>query len=135
MSATTLGTIIIIDDDPGIRELFEYLVMDVIEAQQRGRYTIFSTGNSNDALTEIAKGQTKLVIQDLYRPGSNGLKLMAALRQQYSKQELPIIVVTGRISEQLTEAYLEAEGANAVVQKPAISPGLEEVVAYWLSQE
>ncbi|MBN2053675.1 response regulator [bacterium] len=126
MAATE--TVLIIDDDPMIREIFEVIVEECLERLGRERYRIISTACSREAMEELERQRPAIIIQDLKRPGLDGRELLETLRKIYDKQTLPIIVVSGRLDSPDLEKEILDLGANAVVHKPDVSPLLEQTV-------
>lgn len=58
-----------------------------------------------------------MVLLDLMMPGMDGYKTLEAIRSRDETREIPVIVVTARVSEQERIKCLEA-GANEYVPKP-----------------
>jgi CheY-like chemotaxis protein len=58
-----------------------------------------------------------LIFTDLNMPDINGVELAKAVRQVYSKEQLPIIMVTTQNECQDNEAAIKA-GVNAILNKP-----------------
>jgi two-component system CheB/CheR fusion protein len=87
------GAILIVEDDPELRELLEMLM------QEEG-YIVTSAPDGIAALALVARGAIKpdLVLADFNLPnGLNGLQFSARLREQLHS-EIPIIILTGDIS-------------------------------------
>ncbi|MFD0695849.1 response regulator transcription factor [Paenibacillus sp. GCM10027628] len=82
-----MAKIMVVDDDPGIRELIRvYLVgegLDVLEAS-----------NGRDALRLLETTPADLVVLDVMMPYMDGWELCRELRAQYS--DLPMLMVTAK---------------------------------------
>lgn len=107
MGDTIASHILVVDDDPSIRDLISgYLV------ENEYRVTVAVDGRSMDeALEQFA---IDLVILDLRMPGENGMQIARRIRD---RSGLPIIVVSGRLEEADRVMALEL-GADDYLTKP-----------------
>jgi len=76
------------------------------------------------ALEEILKNKPGIVITDLNMPVMNGIGLTKEIRKSYSKEELPILMVTTQQDLQDREAAFAA-GINGIVYKPFSKEALQ----------
>jgi DNA-binding response OmpR family regulator len=76
-----------------------------------------------EALEMLAKRKYAAVLLDHMMPGMDGLETLQRIRAQWSKRELPVIMVTARDEDPLVIRLLEA-GANDFVAKPFSFPVL-----------
>jgi len=65
-----------------------------------------------------------LIISDINIPGYNGLQIIRALRANVKFQQVPIVVVSGTIDEEITRSCIEA-GVDGVYDKIEISTDLK----------
>lgn len=81
-------TVMCVDDDAGIRELYGALL-------GRNGYEVIAANNGRHALHvfESQGQQIDAVILDYEMPGMNGLELAAWLKQRHPK--LPVLMVSG----------------------------------------
>ncbi len=87
------GTILIVEDDPEVRELLELL----LKGEGHG---VTTTPDGIAALELVTRGTTRpdLLLTDYNLPnGMNGLQLTTKLRERLHR-EIPVIVLTGDIS-------------------------------------
>jgi two-component system phosphate regulon response regulator PhoB len=103
-------TILIVDDDPAIRELIKL-------ALSRAGYAVEEAGNTLDARQTIARQTPDLVLLDWMLPGLSGFEFARSLRRDASHKQIPIIMLTARDQEEDKVAALEA-GADDYVAKP-----------------
>jgi two-component system, chemotaxis family, CheB/CheR fusion protein len=92
-STTSRGTILIVEDDPPVREMLQLLFDD------EGHRTLIAA-DGHKALELAAQGATvpDLVIADYNLPnGLNGLEIIASLQKQL-QHTIPAIILTGDIS-------------------------------------
>jgi two-component system, OmpR family, response regulator len=107
MTTSTAPHILVIDDDPGIRDLVtEYLGMNDVRV---------SAGGSGRELFEIIDREAiDLVLLDLKLPDDDGMRLARTLRE---RANVPIVLLTGRNEEADRVMGLEL-GADDYVTKP-----------------
>ena len=107
MADDNLPHVLVVDDDPAIRELLTgYLGENDI------RVTAASSGKEMNAALEMFA--IDLVILDLRMPGEDGVQIARALREQ---SNLPIMIVSGKRDEADRVMALEL-GADDYLTKP-----------------
>lgn len=79
------------------------------------------------AIEQIKIQKPSIVITDLNMPKMNGIQLTKEVRKMYSKESLPIIMVTTQQDLQDREAAFEA-GINDILYKPFKKEQIEEVL-------
>jgi two-component system phosphate regulon response regulator PhoB len=105
-----MPTILVIDDDPAIREMIRL-------ALTRGAYEVQEAGNALDARQTIASRAPDLILLDWMMPGQSGFEFARALRMDPEHRQIPVIMLTARDQEEDKVAALEA-GADDYVAKP-----------------
>jgi CheY-like chemotaxis protein/HEAT repeat protein len=70
-----------------------------------------------EAVEQVQNSRPDLVFTDLNMPGMNGIELTRAMRQWFSKEQMPIIMVTTQNETSDNEAALDA-GVDAILHKP-----------------
>jgi DNA-binding response OmpR family regulator len=82
-------TILLVEDDPSVRELLKVLLevegYDIVEAR-----------DGLEGLRKAGDVKPDLVIIDLMMPEVDGERVIARLRAQPSMERMPVIVVSGR---------------------------------------
>ncbi|MDF1565528.1 MAG: response regulator [Deltaproteobacteria bacterium] len=101
--------ILVVDDELFFRELFH----DYLTANPEWEVEV--AGGAEEALTRFERGGIDLVISDLVMTGTDGLQLVAALRER--KPELPVVVVTQRDDVKAAVDALRL-GVNEYLIKP-----------------
>ena len=103
-----MGHILIVDDDPQIRQSFEKLLT------QDG-HAVKTAGSGEAALAAIQESMPDLVIMDIRMPGMSGLEAFRAMHE--SDPKLPVIIMTAYGT---TETAIEATkmGAFEYLLKP-----------------
>jgi two-component system sensor histidine kinase ChiS len=115
--------ILIVDDEPMNLQVLENML-----TLQGFRVTRATQGVQ--ALAEVEKGDVDLVILDLMMPRLSGGDTCRQIRQKYTSQELPIILLTARARTEDLLAAFQA-GANDYLTKPVHQ---EELLARVVAQ-
>jgi two-component system KDP operon response regulator KdpE len=110
-----MGNILIVEDDPNVRKLVR------VNLTKRG-YTVSEAEDSHQAIALFQEVPVDLVLLDLVLPGLSGVDICAWIR---ARSDVPIIVLSARLEEDLKVAALDA-GADDYVTKPF---GSEELLA------
>jgi two-component system, cell cycle response regulator len=111
----TNENILIVDDDPYLRETLEKLL-------QKLGFPSNSVSNGMDALTEINKKDYTIILTDMKMPGMDGLDLIKKIVDGF---DVSTIAMTG-YAEGYTYVDVINAGANDFIKKPF---GLEELEA------
>ncbi len=108
--ARTPGRILIVEDDPAARRMFER----VLEKQG---HQVWVAASVDEALPLLAEAEPEVLLTDLVMPDKSGFDLIARIRSDKGRDYLYIIVVTVRQSmESLVQAF--ALGADDYLVKP-----------------
>jgi DNA-binding response OmpR family regulator len=110
-----MGNILIVEDDPSIRKLVR------VNLVKRG-YLVIEAQDSHQAIALFQETPIDLVLLDLMLPGLSGVDVCTWIR---SRSDVPIIVLSARLEEDMKVAALDA-GADDYVTKPF---GQEELLA------
>jgi DNA-binding response OmpR family regulator len=102
--------IFIVDDDPDVRELVEYKLV------QNG-HEVLSATNGQDALRMLSDARPDLLLLDVMMPGMSGFDVLAQLRAEEATKRLPIIMLTAKAQESDSERGFTL-GANDYMLKP-----------------
>jgi two-component system phosphate regulon response regulator PhoB len=105
-----MPTILVVDDDPAIREMIRLALTHAGHAVQEA-------GNALDARQTIASHAPDLVLLDWMLPGQSGFEFARALQRDSLHRKIPVIMLTARDQEEDKVAALEA-GADDYVAKP-----------------
>jgi signal transduction histidine kinase/DNA-binding LacI/PurR family transcriptional regulator/AraC-like DNA-binding protein/response regulator of citrate/malate metabolism len=111
----SLKTVLVVDDDPGIRELHTRLLSEHLPACQ-----VLSAGNGRKALEIMRAHPPALVLLDLMMPELDGMAVLKAMQAEKSLQGIPVVVLTAqRLSE--SEIAVLNESVSAVLSKGIFS--------------
>jgi two-component system nitrogen regulation response regulator GlnG len=114
-----MGTILIVDDDPQLRQSFEKLLLEEGHA-------VLTASNGEAALDQVRQSPPELVVMDIRMPGMNGLEAFQAIHAMEPK--LPVIIMTAFGT---TETAIEATklGAYDYILKPFEVPDILAIIA------
>jgi two-component system alkaline phosphatase synthesis response regulator PhoP len=103
-------TILVVDDEPGIVQIArDYL--------DRAGFRVITAGDGASAIRLARAERPSLLVLDLMLPGTDGLDVTRALRQDPATRKLPIIMLTARVDEADRLVGLEL-GADDYITKP-----------------
>ncbi len=103
------GTVLVVDDDPQVREV----ICRVLTACG---YAVIPVASGRDALARYGQsGEIDLVILDMMMPGMSGRECLARLLEANPRAR--VLITTGYTSDGSAEELL-AEGAMGIVEKP-----------------
>jgi CheY-like chemotaxis protein len=114
--------ILVVDDDPGIRQTFRGFLESAghrVEASEDGAI----------ALKRLQAERFDLVISDVVMPEKEGMELLMDLRREF--EDLPVIIVSGGIPGSSMDVHHTARllGARETLKKPVTSAQLLTAVA------
>ncbi len=104
------GIILIVDDGATNRKLLKAIL-------GKAGFSTNESSNGRECLEFCSEKVPQMVLLDIMMPEIDGIETCRRLREQYNKEELPIIMVTTKSEGSDIAAGLEA-GANDYVTKP-----------------
>lgn len=105
---TAVGAILVVDDEPIIRDLLAHIV-------EREGFQVAVASNGREALDVMSRQKVSLVITDLIMPEMDGMKLLVHTKDRYPGT--PVVLITGRRTESARENAIAA-GADGYITKP-----------------
>jgi CheY-like chemotaxis protein len=120
----TPARILIIDDHPTVVTTLEYVLCSF-------GCTVLSAGNGKAGLEVAAEGRPDLLLLDFDMPLFNGEAVLKALKADPTLQHLPVIVMTGRGTNDVIKRSIEA-GAKTVISKPFEMEHLRRTIEEYL---
>jgi len=117
LKTVPIPTILIVDDDAAVRGMLYDLLSE--------KYECNTASMAEEALQYLEVEKYDAILTDLAMPGLTGVELLK--RVQQTDQETPVILISGRGTEQDPEDLIEL-GAFAYVTKPFNLDEIEEVV-------
>jgi PAS domain S-box-containing protein len=117
------ATILVVDDEPGIRALMQKVLTGA-------GYKVMEARDGKDALGQIQGSEVDLVVTDLSMPEMEGLEMIGIIRKE--RPELKIIAISGMFGGRFLHAA-ELLGAHATLAKPIRPDDLLDAVRRVLS--
>jgi DNA-binding NtrC family response regulator len=117
-SSQTRHRLLIVEDEENARKGYESLL-------RKWGCEVLGVGSGEDALARFREFQPAVMIADVELPGMNGLELIQRLGDDI--RDVPVIVITGKGSEERAVAAIEA-GAFWYIEKPLKAPVLRALL-------
>jgi two-component system phosphate regulon response regulator PhoB len=105
-----MATILIVDDEPDIREFIRFTL-------EEADFGVLEAAHADDARKLINTESPDLLLLDWMLPGRSGLELAQQLKQNPKSRHLPVIMVSARGEEEDRVKGLNT-GADDYVTKP-----------------
>ena len=102
--------ILIADDEPHIRQILRFTL-------ERAGYQVFTASDGEEALARAAEIKPSLVLLDVMMPKVDGYEVCRKMRQDFSLNQVPVIMLSARGDQRDRVAGLE-NGANDYLVKP-----------------
>jgi len=119
------ATILVVDDEPGIRQLLGEILTDE-------GYTVTAVDCGEAVVELFARDSFDLVILDVALPGMDGIEVLRQLRS--AGQRVPVVAVSGHASPEQAVAAVK-EGAVDFLEKPLALERVLVTVANALTQD
>jgi CheY-like chemotaxis protein len=117
--AATRPRILVVDDDPSIRDLLSLVLQDE-------GYDVRTAADGPEALDVLGRCPPSLIVLDLMMPGMDGFEFVSKVRRKQQWQAIPIAVLTAK--ELTTQDRRRLNGkVERILQKGASSR--EELLA------
>lgn len=102
--------VLVVDDEAAIRDMIGF-------ALEQADMNVQSAANASEALLSISGNRPDIILMDWMMPGVSGIELTQRLRKDSFSKDIPIIMLTARVTEDNKVAGLEA-GTDDYVIKP-----------------
>jgi excisionase family DNA binding protein len=102
--------VLVVDDDPDV-------VVAIAKELKRAGYNVETAGDGFEAGSKVRSFHPDLLVLDIGLPGIDGFDVMRSLKKDPSTKRIRIVVITGRVKDDVRERARKA-GAEAVVFKP-----------------
>jgi DNA-binding response OmpR family regulator len=101
--------IIIIEDDPDVSRLTEFILRD--------DYDVISCEDGREGIEKVKEEKPDLILLDIYMAGLSGFEVCRALKEEPDTALIPIIILTaGAQKHEVSKGY--ASGADDYIIKP-----------------
>jgi len=123
VAAAQPRTILIVDDEPSVREVLVTYFRQ--EYEPRG-YVVETATDGKEAIAAVERGRPALVLLDIEMPGMDGVAALRGIRA--IDASIPVIMVTGNESSRVAGEVIK-DGAFSYLPKPVKIRYLEHLVA------
>jgi DNA-binding response OmpR family regulator len=82
------GLILVAEDDPSVRLTLEFVLRDE-------GFEVLCASDGEQALAHAIESQPAIILLDQIMPKMGGKEVLAALRQQDSTKDIPVLVLSG----------------------------------------
>jgi len=121
-------TVLVVDDSATFRQL---LCMSLSRLDGISQGDITEAFDGQDALEKLKQADFDLVLTDIRMPNMDGLELVRKVRNDLNRQDLPIIIISTKGSEDDIKLGMSL-GANGYLSKPISMLKLRELVSEML---
>src|ERR1700690_2271971 len=107
-----MARVLVVDDVPVVR-------LVIAKILRRAGHDVREAGNGDEALASFKAGKPDAIVTDLWMPGSDGLSLIHALKQDFPG--IAVIAMTGgspRESQELSLRKAREAGVAVILLKP-----------------
>jgi two-component system, OmpR family, alkaline phosphatase synthesis response regulator PhoP len=108
--SSTKHKILVVDDEPDIRELIEYNL-------KKEGYQVYTASNGQEGVTEAKRSHPDLIILDIMMPKMDGIEACRVLRTMNEFKNTFMVFLTAR-SEEYSEIAGFNVGADDYIAKP-----------------
>jgi two-component system phosphate regulon response regulator PhoB len=108
--STQQTNVLVVDDEAAIRDMIQF-------ALEKAGMGVQTASNAHEALIRINETRPDIILMDWMMPGVSGLELTRRLRKDVYTEDIPIIMLTAKVTEDDKVAGLEA-GTDDYVVKP-----------------
>ena len=102
--------VLVVDDEAAIRDMIQF-------ALERAQMGVQTAASAQEALLRISEDRPDIILMDWMMPGVSGLELTRRLRKDTYTEDIPIIMLTAKVTEDDKVAGLEA-GTDDYIIKP-----------------
>ncbi len=123
-----MATILVIDDDEGIRELYRRIL-------EKAGYQVFDAPDGEAGIRLFREKPADLVLTDIVMPEKEGLETIMELKKEFSQVRIIAISGGGKATTSFTCLHLaKMLGADQALTKPIPRTKLLETVKAVLGQ-
>mgnify|MGYP000352616129 CR=1 FL=1 len=104
--STQQTNVLVVDDEAAIRDMIQF-------ALEKAGMAVQTASNAHEAVVRINETRPDIILMDWMMPGVSGLELTRRLRKDVYTEDIPIIMLTAKVTEDDKVAGLEAGGLVA----------------------
>ena len=103
-------SVLVVEDEPAIRDMIRF-------ALERAGMMVEAAADAQEALISINGKRPDIILMDWMLPGISGIELTRRLRRESFTEDIPIIMLTAKVSEDDKVSGLES-GTDDYIVKP-----------------
>jgi CheY-like chemotaxis protein len=104
-------TILVVDDEPNVREYLKTVLEDA-------GFNVVTAGDGEEALELIQRDKPDFISLDLVMPKKSGHKLLYELKKDKALSRIPVLIVTAHAKDELGKESLEDILRDRVMSGP-----------------
>ena len=116
------NVVLLVEDDVPIRSLFVRLIKKTLT-----NFEVIEADNGYEAMSVVLNQTPSLVITDHAMPLMNGIQLVEAMRKKDINKNVPVIVISAQLNNEVRQKYLEL-GVEKLISKPIDYSDLAEII-------
>ncbi len=124
MTAPTIQTrplVLLVDDNETLRRLHSRQL-------DRMGFEVATAGDGAEGLALARESPPDVILCDVLMPGMDGFQLVAAVREDRKLRRIPVVLITGKQTEDADLRMAERVGAQALVRRTADLEGIAEAL-------
>ena len=110
--AEAKNVVVLVEDDITLRQLYKKMISNLIS-----NFKVIEAENGYEAMSIILNQSPSLVITDHDMPLMNGIQLVEAMRKKDSNKNVPVIVISAKLNDQVIKRYGELN-VHQIIPKP-----------------
>ena len=106
-------TVLVVDDEPNVREYLAQILLDA-------GFNVETAGDGIEAMEKIRANPPDFISLDLVMPRKSGHKLLYELQKDKKLSKIPVLIVTAHAQDELGEVELKDIVENRVISGPGV---------------
>ncbi len=130
--AETGLSILVVEDNPHIIEMYSYVLKKLAAGDLRGRVAleVHFAADGHGALAQLWRKSFQLVVTDLYMPVMDGFALVERIRRDEKLKHIPVLAISAGGADAQERAL--GLGVNSYLRKPVRFVQVLETVKHLL---
>jgi CheY-like chemotaxis protein len=117
--------IMLVDDEPDVVFLIKKILV-------KAGYEVEEVYTGKDCLGRVEKEKPDLILLDIMMPGLDGWEVSKTLKSKKETKDIPIVMLTVRVSEDSVEKTFKFAHADGHIGKPIITEKMLQTIKWVL---